>query len=40
VLTKKDLVRLREGLATKQQFEKVIEKLDSVYGELKDSRQE
>jgi predicted nuclease with TOPRIM domain len=38
--TKEDLERIKEGLATKKQFEQVIEKLDSVYGELKDFRQE
>lgn len=39
-LTKEDLERVKEGLSTKKQFEQVIEKLDSVYGELKDFRQE
>ena len=38
--TKADLQMVREEMSTKKQSEKVIEKLDAVYGELKDFRQE
>ncbi|GEM_PF-7022319 len=37
---KQDLDRMREEMVTKEQFGQVIDKLDVVYGELKDFRQE
>lgn len=38
--TKQDLAQLREEVSTKAQYNNVIDKLDAVYGELKDFRQE
>ena len=37
--TKQDLVQLREKVATKAQYNNLIDKLDAVYGQLKDFRQ-
>ena len=38
--TKQDLESLREKVATKAQYNDVLSKVDKVYGELKDFRQE
>lgn len=37
---KQSLDQIREEMATKDQYNHVIDKLDAVYGELKDFRQE
>lgn len=37
---KVELKQIREEMATKDQNNKVMDKLDAVYGELKDFRQE
>ena len=38
--TKQDLQQVREEMATKDQLNDAMNKLDAVYGELKDFRQE
>ncbi len=38
--TKEDLIELIDKVATKGQFNQFMEKLDAVYGEVKDMRQE
>ena len=38
--TKQDLESLREKVATKAQYNDVLSKVDKVYGELKDFREE
>lgn len=38
--TKEDIEEVKKEMVTQSQFSEVIEKLDAVYGEVKDIRQE